>query len=170
VSDASEYVDAESLAGKQLRRIRLDRGWTQQDVAERMRPFGYNWLKSTVNRIEGGKRALRVNELEDLARMLGLPREMLLTPLSTDTPIDANGQPMDLGAATAKDLKDAINQRRAERAAAEAEEQDAKDELEELEPRVKAARKRRDHAAAHMAALDKQIGVLWNILQSREHK
>jgi transcriptional regulator with XRE-family HTH domain len=154
----------------QLRRIRLDRGWTQQDVAERMRPYGHNWIKSTVNRIEGGKRALRVNELENLARMLGLPREMLLSPLSPDTPIDGNGQPMDLDAATAKDLKDAINQRRAERATAEVDEQNAKDGLEELEPMVTAARKRRDQASARIAALDRQIGVLWNVLQLREHK
>ena len=170
MTGASENVDPESLAGMQLRRIRLERGWTQQDVAERMRPFGHKWIKSTVNRIEGGKRALRVNELENLARMLELPREMLLTPLSPDTPLDANGQPMDLDAATVKDLKEAINQRRAERAAAEAKEQDAKDELAELEPKVTAARKKRDQAAANTATLDRQIGRLWNILQSREHK
>ena len=159
--------DAESVAGQQLRRIRVARGWTQQDVAERMRSFGYSWLKSTVNRIEGGKRSLRVNELEDLAQALEVPREMLLRPLDPDAPVDLNGQPIDPSAVTVKALRAIIAKRQEEQAEAKGEELSAEEALAKLEPQVTSARKRREQATARWAALTRQIGKLEELLTSR---
>jgi hypothetical protein len=135
-----------------------------------MHGFGHNWIKSTVNRIEGGKRPLRVNELEDLARMLEVPREMLLTPLSTDTPIDDSGQPVDLQSATAKQLRDLIAKEEAGQAVDLAEEGAAKAELEELEPKLAAARKKRDQAAARIAASQRRVAQLRGMLNVRQSR
>jgi hypothetical protein len=135
-----------------------------------MHAYGHSWIKSTVNRIEGGKRPLRVNELEDLARMLEVPREMLLTPLSPDTPIDDSGQPVDLQTATGKQLRDLIRKEEAKQKIDLAEETDSKTELEELGPKITAARKKRDQAASRIAASQRLVAQLRGMLNVRESK
>jgi len=57
----------EQLAGRRLRLLRQQRGWSQQDVMERMRAYGYDWSHATVTRLEAATRPLRLNELADLA-------------------------------------------------------------------------------------------------------
>ena len=61
----------EQLAGQQLRRLRLARDWTQEEVARRMRAAGYaSWHQTTIAKIEGAQRPLRVRELVALAGVL----------------------------------------------------------------------------------------------------
>lgn len=71
---------AEELAGRLLRLLRQGRGWSQQEVAARMKRFGYNWQQSTVGKIEAAQRPLRVNELADLAIIFDIPVTQLLEP------------------------------------------------------------------------------------------
>ena len=46
--------------------LREERGWSQSEVARRMKVYGYNWHQTTVGRVENGKRPLRLNELMHL--------------------------------------------------------------------------------------------------------
>jgi transcriptional regulator with XRE-family HTH domain len=70
----------EQLVGRQLRLLRQGRGWSQQEVAEKMRPFGYEWSQATVTRLESATRPIRLNELADLALLYGVPMEQFLEP------------------------------------------------------------------------------------------
>jgi len=54
------------------------RGWSQEEVADRMRPYGYDWHQTTVGRIETAQRPLRLNELIDLGRLFGVALERLV--------------------------------------------------------------------------------------------
>lgn len=71
---------AEDVAGSKLRMLRQGRGWTQQEVANRMRKRGYSWQQSTIGKIETAQRPLRLNELADLAAALGVPVTHFLSP------------------------------------------------------------------------------------------
>lgn len=117
--------------------------------------------------IEAGIRTVRVNELEDLARMLGVAREVLLTPLAPGTPVDGAGRPIDLQSATAAQLRRHIREKEAVRAEAARQERSAKDRLAHLEPDVAAAKKDRDQAAATILAMDRELGLLRNFLQAK---
>jgi transcriptional regulator with XRE-family HTH domain len=154
VPDKPQRLTREALIGQQLRRIRNGRGWTQQDVADRMRPYGHNWIKSTVNRIETGKRPLRVNELDDLAAMLGVQMALLLAPLPNGVPTD-----IDLQTATAEELKAAIEKRAAERSAVGQEELSAKTELEQAP-----ANERLRQARERLVIIDRELALLRNQL------
>jgi transcriptional regulator with XRE-family HTH domain len=72
--------DAERRAGVQLRKLREARGWSQREVSERMKPFGYDWQQTTVARIEAATRPLRLNELLDLAALFSVSLTDLLMP------------------------------------------------------------------------------------------
>jgi transcriptional regulator with XRE-family HTH domain len=63
----------EQLVGRQVRLLRQARGWSQQDVAEKMRAYGYQWSQATVTRLEAATRPIRLNELADLAALFGIP-------------------------------------------------------------------------------------------------
>src|SRR5689334_14637275 len=63
----------EQLVGRQVRLLRQARGWSQQDVAERMRPYGHQWSQATVTRLEAATRPIRLNEVADLAALFGIP-------------------------------------------------------------------------------------------------
>jgi transcriptional regulator with XRE-family HTH domain len=79
-ADSPKAPTAEDVAGRQLRMLRLGRGWTQQEVANRMRKLGYSWQQSTIGKIETAQRPLRLNELSDLAATLGVPVTHFLRP------------------------------------------------------------------------------------------
>ncbi len=68
----------EELAGRHVRLLRQRRGWSQQEVAEKMRAWGYEWSQATVTRLEAATRPLRLNELADLALLFEIPLGELL--------------------------------------------------------------------------------------------
>lgn len=68
----------EEMIGRQLRLLRLSRKWSQQEVADRMKPFGYTWRQSTVGKIEAAQRPLRIDELVDLAVLFEVPAAQFL--------------------------------------------------------------------------------------------
>ena len=72
--------------GEQIRRLRLMRGWTQADLAERA-----ELTVEGVSRIERGARAARVGTLRALARALGVSVGALLEP-----PAEGEGEPFGL--------------------------------------------------------------------------
>jgi transcriptional regulator with XRE-family HTH domain len=86
----TEELTPQEIAGGQLRLLRQGRGWSQQEVADRMRNMGYTWQQSTIGKIEAAQRPLRLNELADLAALFGVPVTDFVTPGATpgdgDTP------------------------------------------------------------------------------------
>lgn len=72
--------DPEKVAGQHLKLLRRAHGWSQREVAERMRPHGYTWHQTVVAKIETGTRPLRLNEALDLAALFGVSLATLLAP------------------------------------------------------------------------------------------
>jgi transcriptional regulator with XRE-family HTH domain len=70
---AENMPTPEQLVARQLRLLRQGRGWSQQEVAEKMRAYGYQWSQATVTRLESASRPIRLNELADLAILYGVP-------------------------------------------------------------------------------------------------
>jgi len=75
---AEDLPTPEQLVGRQLRLLRQGRNWSQLEVAEKMRAYGYQWSQATVTRLEGATRPIRLNELTDLAALYGVPITQLL--------------------------------------------------------------------------------------------
>jgi transcriptional regulator with XRE-family HTH domain len=80
VQDGLHQPEPEVLAGHQLRQLRLAHGWSQQEVANRMNAFGFNWQQSTVGKTETAQRPLRVNELTALAAVFDVGIGNVLMP------------------------------------------------------------------------------------------
>ena len=70
---AANLPTPEQLVGRQVRLLRQGRGWSQQEVAEKMRAYGYKWSQATVTRLESATRPIRLNELADLAILFSVP-------------------------------------------------------------------------------------------------
>src|SRR5215472_6738402 len=75
----------EQLAARQLRLLRQAYGWSQHEVAEKLRPYGYDWSQATVTRLESASRPIRLNELADLAALYGVKITQFL---ETEVPED----------------------------------------------------------------------------------
>lgn len=69
--DAVDVTAEESLADR-VRLARTERGWSQADLAERMRAVGFSWHQTTVSRVEGRTQTISLNEAIALAAMFGL--------------------------------------------------------------------------------------------------
>jgi transcriptional regulator with XRE-family HTH domain len=71
--DDAAMPTPEQFIGRQVRMLRQINGWSQHDVAEKMRAYGYQWSQATVTRLEAATRPIRLNELADLAALFGVP-------------------------------------------------------------------------------------------------
>jgi transcriptional regulator with XRE-family HTH domain len=75
---AEAMPSPEQRVGQHLRVLRQRRGWSQQEVAERMRAYGYDWSQAIITRLESASRPMRLNEISDLALLFEIPvRELL---------------------------------------------------------------------------------------------
>jgi transcriptional regulator with XRE-family HTH domain len=73
----------EELAGEELRRLRLARRWSQEEVARRMTASGHgNWHQTTVGKTEAAARPLRLDEAVALAGLFGVPVTQLIAPIT----------------------------------------------------------------------------------------
>ena len=73
--------EPETVAGQELKRLRLARGWSQKEEAVHLEArTGRSWHQTTVARIEAGTRPLRVNELAEFAELFGVSVPHLLFP------------------------------------------------------------------------------------------
>ena len=75
-----ERVDPEVQAGRALRRLRLSQGWSQEEVARRMRVFGYDFHQTMIAKMDAAQRPLRVRELVDFATLFGVEVNLLIQP------------------------------------------------------------------------------------------
>jgi transcriptional regulator with XRE-family HTH domain len=69
----NERPSLEARAGRRVRELRQSRGWSQTDLATRLRPYGFDLTQSTVAKLEAGARPTRLDELDALAAALGVP-------------------------------------------------------------------------------------------------
>ena len=76
-------------AGRALRRLRLARNWSQEEVAVRMTAYGYDFHQTMIAKIEAAQRPLRVRELADFAALYGVEvQELVYPPTSSLKEID----------------------------------------------------------------------------------
>jgi transcriptional regulator with XRE-family HTH domain len=61
----------EETVGANIKAMRAKLGLTQAELAEAMQGLGHSWIQTTVAKTEAADRPLRVNEVADLARILG---------------------------------------------------------------------------------------------------
>ena len=77
---AGGQPDPEVEAGRALRRLRTARGWSQEEVARRMKAYGYDFHQTMIAKIEAAQRPIRVRELADFAALYGLEVHELIYP------------------------------------------------------------------------------------------
>lgn len=83
------YTD---LLAWRLKRIRLDREWLQEDVAQRARTIGLRWSQATVAAIEGRRRNVSLGEVLLLPLIYDLLLEDVLTaPDDPEAVVDVEG-------------------------------------------------------------------------------
>lgn len=68
----------EQFAGRRVATLRNERGWTQQELAERLAQLGHEMHQTTVAKLESGRRPIRLNELIALATLLEVPATSLM--------------------------------------------------------------------------------------------
>lgn len=81
------WVDAETHFGIRLRELRQRRGWTQQEVVQRLADHGLVLHQTAIARIETAARPVRLNEALTLAAVLGVDLPGLLAPSSHNVEI-----------------------------------------------------------------------------------
>lgn len=69
----------EQIAGQRIKEFRMARGWSQRELANRMKAAGYPWIQTTVAKTEAADRPLRLNEIANLAAVLGVTANDLMT-------------------------------------------------------------------------------------------
>ncbi len=139
---AANLPTPEQLVGRQVRLLRQGRGWSQQEVAEKMRAFGYKWSQATVTRLESATRPIRVNELADLAMLFSVPATQFLDSKIQELAWD------DLDA-----LEHEVEELTAER-------REVREHLNHQEALAEAAAQRRAAIAAQLARIDGRLEVL----------
>lgn len=68
-----DHENWEKRFGEVIRRWRLDRNWSQEEVAERLRHQGFEMHQTTIAKIERGARPLRVAEASALGAVFDMP-------------------------------------------------------------------------------------------------
>lgn len=68
----------EKACADQVRRLRIERGWSQAELAARVAGSLPKWAQTTVAKTEAGTRPVRVNEAAALASALGVSLAELL--------------------------------------------------------------------------------------------
>lgn len=80
VEDAPPKTRPEVLLGERVRSLREQRGWSQDELAARMKDLGFNWLQSTAAKTEKAHRPIRVDEATALASLLDVELNDLVRP------------------------------------------------------------------------------------------
>ena len=74
-------AEYERLFGRNLRRLRMERGLTQEQITARLQLAGCDLTRSALAKIEAGQRHVYPDELYALRNALEVPYEELLPSL-----------------------------------------------------------------------------------------
>jgi 8-oxo-dGTP pyrophosphatase MutT (NUDIX family)/transcriptional regulator with XRE-family HTH domain len=142
----------EKQIGKRIAELRAERKLSQAKLAELMKahPSGRyaNWRQGMIDKTERGLRPLRVNEIADIADVLGVPPDLLLAPVLPGVDVDAAG------------LDQQIAETEAKLQAASKEHQEAWARLHEVAADQAAAQVDLDQAGAQVAYLQATLTAL----------
>ncbi len=83
LADRWDEDGPEDRLSRVLRELRTKRGWSQDELAERMTRLGFRMHQTQVAKIENGSRALRFNEIVALSVALGVAVSTLLDMAAT---------------------------------------------------------------------------------------
>jgi transcriptional regulator with XRE-family HTH domain len=67
----------EKILGQKVRQLRTERGWSQEQLAEKLNSLGWAVHQTTIAKLEGGARPIRIAEADTLAVAFGLPIEAM---------------------------------------------------------------------------------------------
>jgi transcriptional regulator with XRE-family HTH domain len=67
----------EKILGRKVRQLRTERGWSQEQLSERLNGLGWAVHQTTVAKLEAGTRPIRIAEADTLAVAFGLPLEAM---------------------------------------------------------------------------------------------
>ena len=67
------FETAEAAVGAKVRALRVERGWSQGDLADKLDEVGWPIHQTNISKLEAGRRPIRVAELHALAAVFGLP-------------------------------------------------------------------------------------------------
>lgn len=81
---AGDDAKVGAALGRQLRRIRKRKGWTQQQLSAELDELGFVVHPTAILKIEKGTRAVTVDEWLGLAAALSVPPPLLLLPLGSE--------------------------------------------------------------------------------------
>ena len=85
-SSPGEATFTEIIAGN-VRRLRLEAGWTQQQIADAMAVIGFGWGRETSVEVERTGRKMQLEEVVGIAALFGVPVLDILLP-DDDTALD----------------------------------------------------------------------------------
>jgi transcriptional regulator with XRE-family HTH domain len=76
------------IVARRVREARQSRGWTQAELAKRLKEVGYPMTRETLTKLESGRtRDIKINDTFALALVLGVSPAHLLTPLEDLVPV-----------------------------------------------------------------------------------
>lgn len=61
---------SDAAIGRRIQQLREARGFSQADLAQRLREAGVNWSQGTLSKVESGERPVRLVETPTVARVL----------------------------------------------------------------------------------------------------
>ena len=67
----------EKILGQKVRQLRTERGWSQEQLAEKLNGLGWAVHQTTIAKLEAGTRPIRIAEADTLAVAFGLPIEAM---------------------------------------------------------------------------------------------
>lgn len=67
----------EKLMGEQIRKLRAQRGWTQETLSAKLQTAGCDITRSALAKIEVGQRHIYPQEIKALQSVLQVPYELL---------------------------------------------------------------------------------------------
>ncbi len=68
-----DFEEHERIIGRKVKLLREERGWSQSELATRLRELGLDLHQTTVAKMEAGRRPLRVSEAVAIAQAMKLP-------------------------------------------------------------------------------------------------
>lgn len=72
----------QNIVGPQVRKLRVARGWSQEELAGQLQRAGWNIMRGTLAKIESQVRCVNDAELVALSRALKVPVERLFAQAS----------------------------------------------------------------------------------------
>ena len=67
------FESHERIIGAKVRQLRMERGWSQLDLAQRLDDLGWPLHQTNISKLEAGRRPIRVAEVDALATAFGIP-------------------------------------------------------------------------------------------------